>query len=332
MKPELKEIEIYPGIAPGSENIQLEEEFFEEATPSGSIKQIVQNVVKPTITPFWADGENNAAIIIIPGGAYRRMVINFEGIDVARWLNAHGISAFLLKSRLPVNEHNYRYDVALMDTMRAMRVIRANAKKWNIDKNRIGVMGFSAGGSMASALATCYDKKFYEPVDDIDRIPARPDFAVLGYPAINAEVELRSRLYRIMGSKANSAIIEEIKTAEGKTEFTIDGKKITEEMKKEFGIHEYLMETITKYSTDKLVTSDTPPAFIFETDDDAVTLSMHSIQYYLACKKANVPAELHIFQKGEHGFGLGDDNEDGETGQWKELFLKWFKINFENNR
>lgn len=300
-----EQIQIYPGVAPGSEKLNIDEEWFEEQVSDERMKQIVQNVTVPTIMPFpgngldKSDNEDNTgstlgkrpAVLVIPGGGYRRLVMNYEGVEIAGWLNGLGIAAFVLKCRLPVNEHEHRDDVALMDAQRAIRLIRSRANEWNIDADRIGVMGFSAGGSIASTISTCYDKQVYEPVDDVDKLSARPDFCVLGYPAVSAEVEVEAR-----------------------------------KRKGENAVPEYLMDVIRKYSTDKLVTKNTPPTFIMETDDDATTLSEHSVQYYLACRKAGVPAELHVFQTGKHGFGLGDNGELGQSGQWTSLFVKWAKV------
>lgn len=311
MREEYQELNIYPGVAPGSEDVSAQEEWFYERMPEGGMKQVVQNVTVPTIMPFLPEEEEKtkelrAAVLVIPGGAYRRLVINYEGVDVAKWLNSKGIAAFVLKCRLPVNEHENREDVALMDAQRAIRLIRSNGKQWGIDVNKIGVMGFSAGGSIASTLATCYDRQVYKPIDDVDNMSARPDFCVLGYPAVSAEVEKESR--RRKAESADKAVAGVDKKGE---------------------VPKYLYDTLVKYSTDTLVTKNTPPAFIMETDEDITTLSEHSVKYYLACRKAGVPAELHIFQTGAHGFGLGREAENGErdqTGQWKELFLKWLSI------
>lgn len=308
MVKDYEQIQIYPGVAPGSKNLNIDEEWFEEQIEDGRMKQIVQNVTVPTVMPFLgncldkkyndnSDGiagdivGKKPAVLVIPGGGYRRLVMNHEGVEIAEWLNGLGFAAFVLKCRLPVNEHENRDDVALMDAQRAIRLIRSHADEWNIDVDRIGVMGFSAGGSIASTVSTCYDKQVYEPIDEVDKLSARPDFCVLGYPAVSAEVEIEAR-----------------------------------KRKDKRAVPEYLMNVIKKYSTDKLVTKDTPPTFIMETDDDTTTLSEHSVQYYLACRKAGVPAELHVFQTGKHGFGLGDNGTQGQSGQWTSLFVKWAKV------
>ena len=140
-------IKLFPGTAPGSEGFTLEEEFFYEETEDGKVKHIVQNVLEPELIPFFpehsAENENAMpAVMIIPGGAFRRLVYNFEGEEIARWLNTLGFAAFVLKCRLPVNEHPSAADVSLIDVQRGLRLIRHNAAEWGIDSKKIGVMGF----------------------------------------------------------------------------------------------------------------------------------------------------------------------------------------------
>ncbi len=278
-------IKVFNTTAPGSENIAFKEEVFEEINGNNH-KIIIKDTPEPVIIPFLAERGNGTAVIVIPGGAFRRQVVNLEGIDVAKWLNSLGISAFVLLHRLPANDFPNREDVTLIDGQRAVRFVRANAEKWNINKDKIGVMGFSAGGHLASLLSTCFDKRVYEPADEIDRESARPDFAVLAYPAISLEA----------------------------------GKKATELKNVSM---DYMEALFTKYSTDKLVTGETAPAFIFETDNDKTTPAEHSVNYYLACRNQGVPAELHIFKTGGHGFGLSC--EGNQEAEWKRLFINWAK-------
>lgn len=294
-----QQIRLFPEDAPGSEGMELKEELFSEDWEGGKKKIIVQNTLVPTLVPMFPDpkvlqeNEPCPAIIVIPGGGFRRQVMNLEGTEIGEWLNRQGIAAFVLKCRLPINSHEHREDVALMDVQRAIRLLRANAKEWNINPNCIGVMGFSAGGHIASMASTCYNVKVYEPKDSVDVYSAKPDFAVLGYPAINLEIEEAGR-----AAQRQKGIQTEVA--------------------------EYIRLIMGKYSTDLLVNQDTPQAFIFETSDDLTTPMEHSLRYYMACRHCNVPAELHVFQTGSHGFGLGDTR--AQVGGWKELFLQWMKL------
>lgn len=280
-----KAIRLYPSVAPGSEKLTIREEFFVEEK-NGVRKEYVQNVTTPELIPYVPEGRKDmSAVIIIPGGAFMRQVLCHEGRDVAAWLNERGIAAFVLKTRLPVDEHSNKYDVLLLDAQRAVRTVRAHAAEWGIRKDSIGVMGFSAGGYQTALIATGFDVKLGEPLDEVDTYSARPDFCVLGYPAVAEAVQVRR------GEETG------------------------------FYIAEYEKEQLAKYKPHEMLGEDTPPLFIFDADDDNTTPPENSVLLYLAAHKKKVPAELHIFKTGKHGFGLGNDAE--QTGQWKSLFRKW---------
>ena len=282
-------IRLFPGVAPGSEGVELEEELFAETWDCGILKIVAQNILDPSILPFVPEKCNGTAVLVIPGGGFRREVMNLEGTRIAQWLNENGIAAFVLKHRSPINAHTPIQDVPLMDAQRAMRIIRSRAAEWGIQK--VGVMGFSAGGHLASLLATCFDKKVYEPIDELDQISARPDFAMLGYPAISIEV-VKERL-----AKASSDKVEIVP--------------------------EYRRKYLEYNSTEKLVRPDMPPVFIMETDNDVITQVEHSLAFYMAARRVKVPAELHVFKSGEHGYSLGDTR--ALVCIWPELFLNWLK-------
>ena len=278
-------IKLYLTTAPGSENLTITEELFNEEK-NGRKKELVQNVTSPELIPFIPEGlENAPAFIIIPGGAFMRQVLSHEGRDVAEWLNSLGMAAFVLKTRLPVNEHKNQYDVLLMDAQRAVRIVRARAKEWGICEDAIGVMGFSAGGYQTALIATGFDKKLGKPVDEMDSYSARPDFCVLGYPAISGDVQQNRG-----DGKSNPIAI-------------------------------YEKKQLAKYKPHEMLNENTPPLFIFETDDDETTPAENSVLLYFAARAKKVSAELHIFRTGNHGFGLG--NDQAQTGQWKSLFLRW---------
>lgn len=318
-----REIHLFDGVIPGSGNIELQEEVFEEKSSNGKSKVIVQKVLKPSIIPFIPKNCNGMAVIIMPGGGHRRMVMYREGIEVANWLNSKGIAAFVLKYRLTIDPHERQEDVSLIDAMRAVRYIRYHASEYHIDAKRIGVMGFSAGGYLAALISNCYDRKLYERLDSIDDISARPDFSVLCYPAISAEVAMKQatsknpELVKVMG-----------KNIEGISEISGTGEGIP------VNFLQYIPESIRyrvklfgKYSIEKLVHKDTPKTFIIATSDDETTPIEHSLSYYMALRKYGVLAEMHIFENGKHGFGIGQKIETGDkkktVGAWTELFLNW---------
>ena len=227
-------------------------------------------VTIPTLSVFLPKESkpNQAAVLIFPGGGYQHLAIDKEGTKVAQWFNTLGIAAFVVKYRLPSDLIMKNKAVGpLQDAQEAMRYVRQNAAKWNIDPNKIGIMGFSAGGHLASTLATHYDDKTYETTS---KISARPDFSLLIYPVISMQNEIthKGSQTSLLGTNPSQTLID-------------------------------------SFSNEKRVTAHTPPTFLIHASDDDVVLSENSINYYLALKRNNVPAELHIYEKGGHGFGLG---------------------------
>lgn len=227
-------------------------------------------VTVPTLSIFLPkeNQPNQTAVLIFPGGGYQHLAIDKEGTKVAQWLNSLGITAFVVKYRLPNDKIMKNKNVGpLQDAQEAMRYVRQNAAKYNIDANKIGIIGFSAGGHLASTLATHYDDKVYESTS---KISARPDFSLLIYPVISMQNDITHKGSQIslLGNNASQTLID-------------------------------------SFSNEKKVTSQTPPTFLIHATDDKTVLPENSINYYLALKKNNVPAELHIYEKGGHGFGLG---------------------------
>lgn len=228
---------------------------------------------------------NQTAIIIFPGGGYSHLSMDKEGTKVANWLNSLGITAFVLKYRLPNDLIMKNKNIGpLQDAQEAMRYVRANASKWNIDINKIGTIGFSAGGHLASTLATHYEDKTYQSASNTS---ARPDFSLLIYPVISMENNITHK-----GSQTN-----------------LLGNNPSKDL-------------IDSFSNDKKVTSQTPPTFLIHATDDTAVLPENSINYYLALKKNGVTCELHLYENGGHGFGLGVKDT---SKNWTKDCEEWLK-------
>ncbi len=226
------------------------------------------------------------AMLIFPGGGYQFLAYDWEGTDVAKFLNAKGVAAIVVKSRLPNSKSlTEAYKVPLQDAQRAMRITRANATKWNINSDEIGVIGFSAGGHLASTLGTHYNEIVYAKQDSIDEISARPDFMALLYPVITMKAQTHQ------GSK-NSLL----------------GKNPSEEKVKAF-------------SNETQVTTNTPPTFLVHATDDTVVPVENSLLFYAALKANKVPATLFVYPKGGHGFGLGLHDEF--LKDWPNQLMTW---------
>ena len=252
--------------------------------------RIFKKVVDPEIWYYPSEKKNSTqtAILVIPGGGYWGLWFDHEGVKVAKWLNDLGISAFVLKHRVPHWEsEDCRSKVALSDAQRAMRIIRANSKKWDINPNTIGVLGFSAGGHLASTLSTHHDNGLDLSEIEIDKTSSRPDFSVLVYPVVTMKYP-----YTHFGSR----------------------KDLLGEVPSE--------ELVTYFSNDLQVRSDTPPAILIHTDEDKVVPPENSINYYLALRKFNIPAALHIWEGGSHGLGLAE-NHKGSFKNWPETVKNW---------
>ncbi|ABQ07274.1 alpha/beta hydrolase [Flavobacterium johnsoniae] len=246
-------------------------------------------VTIPTLTAFFpaVTKPNQTAVIILPGGGYQHLAIDKEGTKVAQWFNSLGIPAFVLKYRLPSDLIMKNKNVGpLQDAQEAVRYVRQNAGKWNIDPNKIGILGFSAGGHLASTASTHYDDKVYESAY---KVSARPDFSLLIYPVISMENETTHK-----GSQTN-----------------LLGNNPSQDL-------------INSFSNEKKVTAQTPPAFLIHATDDTVVIPENSINYYLALKKNGVTAELHLYEKGGHGFGLGVKDT---SKFWTRDCEEWLKAN-----
>ena len=241
----------------------------------------------PTLTMYMPPNTIGpmTAVIVAPGGGYRTLSMNKEGRIPATYLNSLGIAAFVLKYRLG---SKYHHPIELGDIQRAIRTVRARAAEWHIAPERIGVMGFSAGGHLASHASTQFDGGSAEAADAIDRESSRANFAILAYPVISlseAWTHQGSRTY-LLGEKAD-------------------------------------VELARRLSTDTQVTSRTPPTFLFHTNADASVPVENSVHYFLALRKAGVPAEMHIFKDGPHGVGL--PMNDAALSEWPKLLANWMR-------
>lgn len=242
---------------------------------------------KPSLTIYLAAKEkaNGTAVVVCPGGGYGGLAMGHEGKEIAEFLNLQGISAFVVKYRLGPK---YRHPAPLMDAQRAIRTVRSNATSYGVDAKKIGIWGFSAGGHLASTAGTQFDAGNPEAADAIDKASCRPDFLILCYPVITFEPP-----FAHMGSRNNLL---------GKD---ADAK---------------LVESLCNHTR---VTAQTPPTFLFHTDEDTGVPPENSILFYLALKKHKVPAELHIYEKGKHGVGLA--TKMGETSSWPDRLVGWLK-------
>jgi acetyl esterase/lipase len=255
----------------------------ESVTTDGILR--ISKVSQPTVTMYTPQVPNarHSAIIICPGGGYTRLAASHEGSDVAKIFNDWGITAFVLKYRLPDDSIMVDRSIGpLQDAQRAIQLVRENAGKWNIDPARIGIMGFSAGGHLAATASTHFDKPV---IENPNHVSLRPDFSVLLYAVISFTDSLAH-----MGSRTN-----------------LVGKDPSE-------------QKIKEYSNELQVTAQTPPAFLVHAEDDKTVKVENSIRYYLSLVKNNVPGELHVYPKGGHGFGM---NNKTTSDQWMERLRNW---------
>jgi acetyl esterase/lipase len=243
---------------------------------------------KPTLTiyPPEAGKANGAAMVICPGGGYSHLAGDYEGADIARWLNAHGVAGFVLEYRH--RARGYGHPAPLQDAQRAVRAVRARAKEFKIDPAKIGILGFSAGGHLASSVATHFDAGNPDAKDPIERVSCRPDFMVLCYPVIafGQPYTHRGTQENLLGPNPDPKLLESM-------------------------------------SSEKQVTPQTPPTFLFQTDEDTGVPAENAVSFYLALRRAKVPAELHIYQHGPHGVGLGAKYPG--TANWPTQCIDWMR-------
>ena len=249
----------------------------------------------PTLTVWLPKPEmaTGSAVVICPGGGYGMLAVDHEGKQVAEWLNSLGVAGFVLKYRLGPR---YHHPSMLQDAGRAIRTVRAGGKKWNVDPHKIAIIGFSAGGHLASTAATHFDAGKPDAEDPIERVSSRPDRAILVYPVVALATP-----YGHSGSKRN-----------------LLGDNPSEDQ-------------VRSLSNETQVTAETPPTFLAHTNADAGVPAENSLLFAMALRKAKVPVELHLFEKGQHGLGLGGGTKqfgiapDEAFREWPKLCAIWLK-------
>jgi acetyl esterase/lipase len=243
---------------------------------------------QPSLTIFLPvkNQANGTGVIVCPGGGYGALASNHEGRQVANWLNSLGIAAFVLKYRLGPR---YHHPIELGDAQRAIRLVRGHASEYGVAPDRLGVMGFSAGGHLAATTGTHFDNGNAADPDPMQRASSRPDFLILGYPVISFSTPYthQGSLHNLLGDNPDP--------------------KLTQSL-----------------SAELQVTPETPPTFLFHTTEDKTVPVENSVLFYLALRKAGVAAEMHIFERGPHGVGLA--LRDPALAMWPELLANWFRM------
>jgi acetyl esterase/lipase len=288
--PALTGFQAAPASETGARVIPLWPEGVPGAKPGGGEEQNVgnrvSNVQVPTLTFFPAPKEtaNGTAVIVCPGGGYARLAIDKEGTEIAAMLNALGVSAFMLKYRLL----EYGHPAPLQDVLRAVRLVRSRANEFGVLPDRIGIIGASAGGHLAASAATLFDAPEGRTGASLDGTSARPDFAALLYPVITLQPPFAHAGSRqnLLGANPDAALVQRL-------------------------------------SVETQVTASTPPAFIIHTMEDKTVPVENSILFYQAMRRAGVPAELHLYEKGPHGVGLAAGY--GPTSEWPKRFAEWLR-------
>ncbi len=276
-------VKLWPSEAPGLTNPSLRDEVLERSKDPAIRDRAMVKVRTPRLDVFPAANPNGAALLITPGGAYHRVVIDKEGYELAAWLAARGVTAFVCFYRLPDQGWADPRNVALADAQRAMRLIRHRAAEWKIDPKRVAALGYSAGGHLCGDLATRHAVKTYTPVDAADSLDARPLVAAPLYPAIAMDPFLEKGV-------ATSGV--------------------------------YASSGTDWQMLDAQVTPDTPPCFLCHAEDDATLPVDFTLRMRAALRAAGVPTETHVFEEGGHGFGLRLA-AGKPVAAWPELFMAW---------
>jgi acetyl esterase/lipase len=267
---EAQTMKVWPGVPPGDQSFRTP--ATPKARPGGRANvERIALVTEPTLTIFRAPASraNGAAVVVCPGGGYNILAWDLEGTEIAEWLNSIGVTAAVLKYRVPRRDGTLPHAAPLQDAQRALRHVRHQANTWGIDPSRIGILGFSAGGNLAVMAGVDWDRTTYPRIDAIDDLSCRPDFLIPVYPAYLGDEDKAGPL---------SPLIR--------------------------------------------VTEKTPPTFLVVTHDDKLR-GVNAALFYIELKKAKVPAELHIFTRGGHGYGLRESAD--AVSQWPKLCEAWLR-------
>ncbi len=295
------QIPIWPGAAPDPQPVKGPEkvETDSKSLIGGKTVTAISNVTQPTITVYPAQGNNTgAAVVVFPGGGYQILAIDLEGTEVCDWLVPKGITCVLLKYRVtdvgpyPKSGPYPESKMALEDAQRAVGLVRSNAAEWHIDPHKIGVLGFSAGGHLSVAMSNHFEKRIYPPIDAADKESCRPDFAVAIYPG------------HLSWSAAESD------ADQGSKKYVMPHPDALSMAGKDLGLN-----------PDLPITSRTPPTFLLQAEDDHIDSVYDSLSYYIALKKAGVPAEMHLYAQGNHAFGLRPTKLP--ITEWPALVERW---------
>lgn len=280
-------VRLWPDGPPGSQSSPTSLAITERGAAGELRDRYATGITDPTLSVFAPREPNGQALLIVPGGGYVRVVMDKEGFETAEWFQQRGITAFVLLHRLPGESWIDRANVPLQDAQRALRWIRASSSNYGVDKDRIGVLGFSAGGHVAASLATGFDRRVYAPVDAVDEVPARPDFAVLMYPVISmhADIAHAGSRERLLGPKPGAGLVR-------------------------------------RYSVEHQVTPSTPPVFLLHAaDDDAVAVD-NALRMFDSLRRHSVQVDLHVYAEGGHGFGMRYA-QGLPIAKWPSLLAAW---------
>lgn len=275
-------LKVWPDTIPGAKS----DKTYQEVTTNDNNKPRISKVTDPEIIVYLPEKSkaNGTAVVVCPGGGYGVLAIDHEGWDIGKWFNEMGVTAILLKYRLPSDVIMENKNIGpLQDVQEAIRIVRRRANEWNIKPNQIGVMGFSAGGHLAGTASTMYNEKVYQSKDTTS---ARPDFSILIYGVLSMQDDIthKGSLKNLLGDKSSQALRD-------------------------------------KFSNELHIDAKTPPAFLVHAQNDHSVPAENSIRYFQALTKNGVAAELHLYETGGHGFGLA--LKGGTESHWPEACKQW---------